>query len=287
MAYAFEEKQYEMAGNGELQTDPPELFTPGQVLEKVLGFDLAGTTSNNNPVWSILGQGAPAGIQLSPNLWPFGARPTPEQLPSFAVSLVLQYKRSEYVDWTRARQYAHWREPYYRYLVSPIQHSTLLQLEAAVGVAAMVRYAAPVFHLYTELEGHQLRRQVLTHSNFVSPATIGPAHTVWSFISGGVSGWPNPEGEELTAESWEQVRRNVQAEMHPVPLEKHLAELASAVIRVQLSRDVPLPPVLRIGDRVVGEARVIQSVVNACHFAHAVSLTGGSWWIALTSQGVP
>jgi hypothetical protein len=92
MSYCFEEKQYENAANGELWTTPPQFFTPGQVLENVLGFDLAGMPQNANPIWGVIKQGVPPGILLSPNLWPAGARPAPDQLPSFAVSLVLQYK---------------------------------------------------------------------------------------------------------------------------------------------------------------------------------------------------
>jgi len=284
MPYAFEEKQYENAANGELWTDPPTLFTPGQVLEKLLGFDLAGTPNDRNPIWSILNQGMPTGIQLSPNLWPVGARPSPDQLPSFAVSLILQYKRSEYVDGRLTGQYRYWRRPYYRYDISRVQHGTLLQLEAAVGPMAMVRYAAPVFHWYTELERHQLNQEVLTRSNFVAPVTIGAAHSIWSFIHAGIGGYANPEGEQLPAESWEQVRNGTMTEIKAISLDVHLAKLASDVIQARLSTQCPIPKSLTIHGKLIDDPHVIESVVNACHFARAVSLTGGSWWIALTQE---
>ncbi len=285
MAYEIEEKQFESAANGELWRNPPTLFTPGQVLENLLGFDLAGTPDCTNKIWSLLNSGVPAGIQLTPNLWPIGAQPRPAQLPRFAVSLILQYKRSEYfaANAWQAAQHSHWKQAYYRYGLSQNQHSTLLQLEAAVNTLAVTRYAAPAFHTYAELELYQLAQQVLDNSNFVSPTAIGATHRTWSFISPGGLGWANPEGEEIRSDRWTDVSAATDRSDARTSLAEHLAKMAEAVIRIRLSQRVDVPQTISFeGGRRVDDAARIAAVINLCHVARAVSLVGGSWWLSLS-----
>ena len=129
-----------------------------------------------------------------------------------------------------------------------------------------------------------LAGNVLSESNFVSPAVVGATHTVWSFTGTGTAGWANPDGERLESENWSSVRERLFAEIVPRKnLVDHLAELAAGVIRAKLSANIDLPQTLTIGERTIESRETIQAVVNICHVARAVSLTGGSWWVALTS----
>ena len=98
MKASFEEKQYETAANAELALSNPAVYAPGQVAEAILGFDVATKQDVTASIWNLLQLGAPAGVVLTPNFWS-GAPKVPADiyLPTFYVSLILQYKRAEFM----------------------------------------------------------------------------------------------------------------------------------------------------------------------------------------------
>jgi hypothetical protein len=289
----FEEKQYEAAANGELRQNNPHLYVPGQVAERILGFDAAALQLPGNPIWALLQNGAPPGIHLIPNLWPAGAQPGPDlRLPSYVVSLILQYKRADYLTRVNASQYDHWGMNYFRFELLPHQHVQLLGLEANVGTNAVVRYSAPVFFEYSELETSQLQGVVLARSNFVSPVNLGANHRVWTYTQPGTSGWANPEAEKVPAQSWDEVASQLQSETRPTTVLRHLRAMAAELARVGLVPDLAqsedgLMPTQRFAQlkqgtfpvRLTTELDLLQGFIDLICIGSILGRCSSSWWL--------
>lgn len=170
----FEEREYETACTVELSSSAygfgPQLWSAGTVFEKILGYDVAVGVSSSNALWQLLGVPRPNGVQLLPKVWAPGPRPPVQRLPAHPVSMILQYKRPEYMHGPRAAQWARWHRPYFRISRSSYQHRVLRQLEARVGPDVVVRYAAPAFHTYAALDLARFAGQVLTDPDLCRPA---------------------------------------------------------------------------------------------------------------------
>lgn len=192
----FEEKEYETAAIIELATQgslPRPVMSSGQVLEKILGYDAASDPGPGHPIWRILALQRPPGLRLLPAHWRPGAAPPSARLPAVPISLILQFKRPEYLRGAAAKQWTRWRRPYFRFARGATQHRVLSRLERACRGHAVVRYAAPAFWRVAELEARHLSRTVVTHSGFVSPLTLG-SHKVWTYTQPGLNGFGNPGG---------------------------------------------------------------------------------------------
>jgi hypothetical protein len=199
----FEEKQYEIAAAIELGRRG-DVFGAGQVLERIVGYDAAATPSSDHPLWRVLRVPRPAGLRLLPSHWHGERQPRPEALPSALVSLILQYKRPEYLQRANAKQWRFWGRPYFRITRGSHQQRILLRLERNLGPAAIVRYAAPAFWQRGELEAAQLSHDVLLRSGYVRPSDFG-RHHVWTYNEPGVDGRANPAGPRRPFETFETV----------------------------------------------------------------------------------
>jgi hypothetical protein len=229
----FEEKQYESAANMELSLHHPGVFASGQVLEAVVGYDVAASQPQNAPIWQLIGANAPPGLRLVPNHWNGQRRrPRAADLPSTYVSLVLQYKRPRYLNTPRATQWHHWNNPYFRFEVSnyapTYQHDTLIDLEPALAPRAVVQYACPAFFTYADLQAHQLGRTVLPSTNFVAPSGIG-AHAAWTYTNAGTVGYANPTGETIRGISFKKLWGLVEKAGHKENLLQHRRGLAEGL----------------------------------------------------------
>lgn len=199
----FEEKQYEIAATLELGRRG-DVFGAGQVLEKIVGYDAAAAPSSDHPMWRVLRVSRPSGLRLLPSHWQPGENPNSEELPSVLVSLILQYKRPEYLRRANAKQWRLWKRPYFRITRGPNQQRILLRLERNLGPAAIVRYAAPAFWQRGELEAAQLAHRVLLQSGYVQPSDFG-RHSVWSYSEPGIDGRANPDGSRRPFETFESL----------------------------------------------------------------------------------
>lgn len=191
----FEEKEYEIAFSVEMgnSTQPTPIFSSGVVAEKVLGYDAAADPKHLHTIWRLLNIERPAGVTLFPHFWRMGQEPPLDRLPGVPISIILQYKRPEYLRGGKAKQWSRWHSPYFRFSRSMEQHSILRRIESKLGQEVVVRYAAPAFHTRGEYENAVLQRKILEQTGFVSPTLLGN-HKVWTYNQPGNAGFGNPSG---------------------------------------------------------------------------------------------
>lgn len=290
VAASFEEKTYEIAYNAELAAGSGGdrlVFAPGQVLEKLTGFDAAADPDPEHLIWTVLGVPRPRGLSLLPSHWvnSRSGMPKSADLPRIPKSLILQFKRPEYLYGSRAAQRRLWHGPYYRFVRSREQHEVLKRLEKNLVGAAVVRYAAPAFHTLGELEIAQMQKAIISRSGYVAPSVFG-RHQVWTYNKAGTHGRGNPAGRTRSVESFDQLFASllgVSGRKGEVVrydgLAEHLAVLADACR--------PRAPRLR---RVVDEwARslrrapvprsLIPPLADYATIQTLVAWQGAAWWI--------
>ncbi len=197
----FWEKEFETAFAIELADRGGYVLSSSQVIERIVGYDAAAHPDASNVIWQILKVPRPRGLRLVEPHWRPGRLPTRTYLPSRPVSLILQYKRPEYLYGARAKQWSLWHAPYYRFTRSRTQHRILRRLQKRLGADALVRYVAPAFWTRADYEYRHIVRQVIAGSGFVSPQHLG-AHWVWTYQQPGTYGLPNPRGRPAWFESF-------------------------------------------------------------------------------------
>lgn len=202
----FEEKEYEQAANVELGVGGGFLMSPGQVLEELVGYDAVAAPIANHVIWQLLNHPRPRGVRLLPGHWAPPRRPPAYRLPQHPVSLMLQYKRPEYLRGPRAAQWRYWQAPYFRFKRAEDQHRVLRRLDRSLESSAVVRYAAPAFWRFADLEAAAVTRQVLKRTGFVRPMEL-KHHRVWTYVEPGVEGRANPSGRRLNFEDIRELTR--------------------------------------------------------------------------------
>lgn len=234
----FEEKEFEVAAAIELATDAGRygpVFSPGQVLEKILGYDAAADPWSGHRIWTVLGIPRPPGVRLLPSFWQPDSTPPMERLPSHPVSLILQYKRPTYLRGASAKQWNQWKRPYYRFERTKEQQRVLRRFERAVDGRVIVRYASPAFWQRADLERHQITQTVLQSSGFVAPSILGN-HRVWTYELPGNVGYPNPSRRGSVFETIDSILdwQTADAEGQLVPsngFDGHINDLAFIALR--------------------------------------------------------
>ncbi|WP_457252743.1 hypothetical protein [Pedococcus sp. P5_B7] len=291
----FEEKTYEVAYCIELALGVGTsriVYSPGQVLEKLLGFDAAGNPDPDHVIWRVLALPRPPAVQLVPPLW--GAakalQPPAAALPLYPISLFLQFKRPEYLRGPAAKQWKMWRHPYYRFQRTTEQQRVLGRLERRLGGQAIVRYAAPAFSTLGDLETAQLTSSVITQSGHVPPARL-VRHLWWTYDSPGNLGRANPNGKPTLFETFDVLleealgRSTAGRELQPYPTEplagmgEHLLTTAAACREREprLRRDVDLwarqLEGLNLNSQTVDSLRALASIQSL------MAQTRSVWWV--------
>lgn len=294
-AAGFEEKTYEVAYCIELAIGAGSkhlVYSPGQVLENLLGFDAASNPGPHHMIWSVLALPRPHGVQLVPPLW--GAtkamQPQATVLPSNPISIFLQFKRPEYLRGPAAKQWKMWGHPYYRFKRVKKQQQVLGRLERRLAGRAVVRYAAPAFHTMGELEAAQIASSVITQSGHVPPARLRRHHW-WTYDAPGNYGRPNPDGEPSVFERFDDLleealgRSAAGTELRPYTseplfgLREHLRMTAAASRErePQLRRDVD--SWARQLDGLDLDSQIISSLRDFASIQTLMARTNGAWWV--------
>ena len=245
---SFEEKQYEYAANLEIAVGGlggNQVRPAGQVLEGIVGYDAAAQIDPEHSIWKVLQMNRPPGTLLYPRLWAPGPQPRLGSLPPIRCHLVLQYKRPEYLAGHRAKQWAHWRRPYFRFAVEKGQQRVLENLERAAAGRLLVRYAAPAFTTVQALEVATALGIVLESSGFVAPSLL-KGHRAWTYEAPGIAGYANPRGESFEFESADSLADQVRN----LPSSDQLAIDVSVTRQMALALTYRSPRLRQIATRV-------------------------------------
>lgn len=192
MLAEFEEKTYEQHLTFELLHSRRLFFPPGQVLENIVGFDVALRTSNSafwklfshmSPWWHHMFFMYPKGAQLRHEWWQELEQGI-EHFPKFKFNCFIQTKRPDRMVRFDAAEYSSWERPYFRYNTFPSQQMALESLAQKTSGKAIVVYACPAFHTFAELWAAINSGQLVKLSNFCEIAKL-KGHSRYSFVSSG------------------------------------------------------------------------------------------------------
>jgi hypothetical protein len=205
----------------------------------------------------------------------FARRPKDEALPPRLVSLILQFKRPQYLDHWSAGQYDHWRGGYFRFHLEPKQQLRLESLEAGVGSDALVRYAAAAFVEYHSLCQHTEAHTLASSSTFVSPGVLA-GHRLWSYPGPGTEGYANPEGEALPGDTIETLLTSAAEQARRKTLREHVRSLATGQPHVDVGDGDWVDGLAQAGERSEDDRRLAAewAAVTA-----SASLCGASWFV--------
>lgn len=289
-AAEFEEKEYELVCAQELRLGPSGavVWSSGQVLEHVLGYDAVTDPGDGHAIWQLLDLPRPPGLVLVHDLWPHGQRPDPDRLPHQPISLMLQYKRPEWVRGARGAQWGLWHTPYFRFAVRRHQQQVLARLESQLAEQAVIRYACPALWQRGHFEAAVLAGRMLQASGFVSPQQLR-GHAVWTFVDAGRDGRANPAGRRTPFESFDATLRRALGEGAPAastsvvpadPLAGHLKLLGEAARlrepRLRAALEQWRGRIEKALDLPMG---VVDQVVDLTAIVSLLERTGARWYL--------
>jgi hypothetical protein len=237
----FEEKEFETLANVSFVTEQLvrrrkrkiQVFSPGQFLEKTLGFDFAAHLNPHSRLHRRLFGSTPGAPGATPSQ--LAQLKMPLASSTKFLNVFLQYKRPEHFKTGHRSPLWSKKEEFLRFTVSegnvnaPGYHfdqiTALDALAVSLGSQAMVRYACPVVWTKAELYGIFDAGRLLENTVFVEPSRLidatgaaDPYHRRWTFQrSAPGAGKPNPDGALTAAESGETFLDNLefQAENSP------------------------------------------------------------------------
>ena len=208
----FEEKTYEQHLTSELVCGRRNFFPAGQVLENLVGFDMAIHTSNREfwnlfpymyPWWRRLLYLHPRGVYLKREWW-LELEHTIEYFPKFKFNCFIQAKRPARMVRSDAEEYSFWDTPYFRYDTFFSQQRALETLADNTSGKAIVTYACPAFHTYSELWDAIRVGQLVKQSNFCAVNSL-KGHSRYSYVSAGNKGIAHSEPTPIESLDFEIV----------------------------------------------------------------------------------
>lgn len=211
MRAQFEEKTYEQYLTSELVHSRGLFFPPGQVLENIVGFDVALRTSNTtfwklfphmNPWWRRMLFAHPPGTRIRQEWWQ-ELEYEIEHFPRFKFNCFVQAKRPCRMVRPDAAEYSSWSSPYFRYDTFTSQQQALESIAENTTGQAIVVYACPAFHTTKELWAGVNAGLLVKQSNFCEVAKL-IGHSRYSFVSSGSAGIAHSEPKPIESKPFEQ-----------------------------------------------------------------------------------
>jgi len=214
----FEEKTYEAPLYNQLERGQRNLFTPGQVMEGVVGFD-RGVFLSHVALWQTLGYKSPLhGAALAYYDWPITWGPVnpPTQLPRFKLNLFLQAKRPDHYKRKpkAVRKLGGVSAPLWSFRITPHQQKLLEVLAETIKGRGHVAYASAAFHTNAALFAHTKMRTIVQNSTFPSVTKL-KGHDTWYYWMPGASGAANPDAENIEEPSLLDRIRTLAGESKP------------------------------------------------------------------------
>lgn len=188
----FEEKEYEGPLYHQLCGDG-RVWSPGQVLEKHVGFDhaLFSTYDTMGLIWDFHGLSTHRpGMALSRYAWYRRFLPKrTSTAPNFRLNLFIQAKRP---NWgtrppTAMKRHGLTNGPYWKFSIDADQQAVLERLSMKAGSKALIVYAAAAFHEKRHLYLHT-RRGTVPHNSTFPPARLLAGHRHWYYQKPGAVG---------------------------------------------------------------------------------------------------
>lgn len=208
----FEEKTYEQYLTSELVHSKNMFFPPGQVLENIVGFDVALRTSHSHfwrlfphlhPWWLGGLPLTPGGIELRREWWR-ALEQEIEYFPKFKFNCFIQAKRPSRMVRSDAAEYSFWNCSYFRYDIFSSQHEALAFLAHRTKGKAAVVYASPAFHTYEELWASANAARMVRDSNFCEAERLN-GHSRYSYVISGNSGYGHSDPTPIESSPIEAV----------------------------------------------------------------------------------
>ena len=196
----FEEKSYEVPLVAQIMGTNRQIFSPGQVLEELVGFDVAMRCLSAD-YWRFIGKPTPSGVVMDSAWFPPLVRPRAAALPTFSLNLFIQVKRPERLTRSSAVEWDNWHEDYYRYDLVPHQQDALEDIVESAGANAHVAYAAPAFHTTAQLFAAIDSGRMVVESNFADAAKMA-GHGRYSYTAPGIDGVGHSNPEPLKSTLW-------------------------------------------------------------------------------------
>lgn len=232
----FEEKTYEQHLTSELVHSRRLFFPPGQVLENIVGFDVALRTSNRtfwklfphmHPWWHRMFFMHPPGTLLRHEWWQ-KLEDEIEHFPKFKFNCFIQAKRPNRMVRFVAAEYAFWNKPYFRYDTFNSQQRALELLAQKTSGKGIVVYACPAFHTNGELWTAIASGQLVKQSNFCEIEKLN-GHSRYSFASPGNVGIGHSDPTPIESKPFEQTLDALQNQNPRQSNSAFLAETAEMI----------------------------------------------------------
>lgn len=233
----FEEKTYETQLMIELVQSGRRLFAPGQVLEGIVGFDMAVLTSDRHfwkqfpnlyPRWRRYFGIIPQGVRPRNEWWP-RLDDEIEYFPKFKYNCFIQAKRPNRMVGSKAREYDHWNAPYFRYDTFLSQQLALESLAVGTSGNALVTYACPAFHKFDELTAAIGSHQIVKQSNFCEISNL-VGHGRYSFVSPGHKGWAHSDPVRIESKPFDQALETLRNQGSQQSNSAFLSDTAEAIV---------------------------------------------------------
>ncbi len=200
MIAEFEEKQFEIKINSELLYKN-NIYSPGQVLENILGFDVALFTRNNH-FWKIFDSHRfhrcchlYPGIILDTKYWNH-LEYDRNEFPQIKFNVILQYKRPKYLTTKLGKEWDNWKKEYYRYDITQHQQKALSELSQKTSNNCLVLYSSPVFYTKKVLWELSKKYQIVNNTNFCEVNKLDN-HNRYTYIENGKYGIACSEPEQI------------------------------------------------------------------------------------------
>jgi len=188
MQAEFEEKTYENFFNGELDNKYKSFIYPiGQVAEGILGFDCCAYTKEDKELWKILESPPLEGLEfkkiaekMEKNL-----NCRIKNIPyEMRINLLFQYKRPEYIETYKHKEWNNWRKPYFRYTIHHKQQNLLMEIDKYFGNNVLTIYASPAFYTQKDLIEAKNKGQIIIFSNFCEVSKLD-GHNMNTYVKEG------------------------------------------------------------------------------------------------------
>lgn len=203
----FKEKTFEKYFGYEIARKTKITFSPDQCDEAFLGFDDAFFLSSIGTIpWlpymrrRRLARLSGMSIGDIDSL----AEDAYRRLPPFKFNLFVQYKRPEYIDHHRGKEWAFWGAPYFRFDITVHQQKLLAEIERKASGRASVVYAAAAFWKSIDLYSHAIAETVVQNSNVANAARLN-GHERFSYKKSGSFGRGHSEPVEIKSSPIQQI----------------------------------------------------------------------------------